>query len=525
MFQPLVYCDQIFAGLGIGPVVECRFSVLGEQPVMPKWFKVKELIAFLLILLAINSGTAQPAAAQGKADSLDTSVKRLVDSTFGRNPCPPDTRKSVGLWLFEEDKIPIGAAAARRLHQELLSRLLAVRPKCIDVLDSAGIGIIIDHLSKSGALEKNGGSILAALNETHQAVDLIVFPSLYNQGGRTVLALRAVERGTGKTLALTSPAVVPGKYLGQDVADDSISLDAAIKAASKYLVGNASELNEVRPLGIFFEDTSAQPAAGRYLMGQLIATITKDAANVLTGKTLKVRGLTIQPTTGSDGLVEAKELEPHKTDEAVYDLSGRYWIRGNGVDVRLSLKRGDAATLTWHGSIRLSEFKDLELRPSNPEAAKHPLPKGPFAFQVTTPKGAAPIYRPGEELTLFLRLGQEASIYCFYVDSQGGILTVLPNSFTESDPQANRFSPKLLHHLPEPSRDKFKLVFTPDTAGEEMVVCFATTRDVRADLPQALFPGEVKVVPFLTLDQLRKLFANLNDAKVSEASVTVTVAR
>ena len=82
-----------------------------------------------------------------------------------------------------------------------LSRLLAVRPKCVDVLDSAGIGVIIDYLSKSGALDKNGGNLIAALNEASQKVDLIAFPSLYNQGGKTVLALRAVERKSGRTIA------------------------------------------------------------------------------------------------------------------------------------------------------------------------------------------------------------------------------------------------------------------------------------------------------------------------------------
>jgi hypothetical protein len=452
-------------------------------------------------------------------------IAKLLEGTFGANPCALGGRQTVGLWVFDDDKVPVAAATARRLHEELLARLLAARPKCIDVLDSAGIGVIVDYLSKSGALQKNGGNLIAALNEANQKVDLIAFPSLYNQGGKTVLALRVVERKSGKTLALTSPVIVPEKYLKEDVADQAINLNAAIATASKYFADTAPDLNVVRPMGVFFEDSGAQPPAGRYLMDQLIANLTKDIANVLTGKVLKVRSLTIEPAPKPDGTVAAQDLEAKSNDPSAYDLSGRYWIQGNAVDLRLSLKRGDGATLAWQGKIQIADFKGLDLRPTNTAVALRPAPEGAFAFQLTSPKGRTPIYRPGDELTLYLRVGQEASVYCFYVDSKGGVLTVLPNRFSGNDPNANRFAARALHYLPDASRDKFTFKFTTDTTGEELVDCFASTRDVRADLPKELFPDQIAPVPFLTLAQLRKLFANLKDTRVSEASVTVTVAR
>ncbi|MBZ0147947.1 MAG: DUF4384 domain-containing protein [Pseudorhodoplanes sp.] len=480
--------------------------------------------AWFLLIPGILGNHALAAPAK-PADVLDTAIAKLLAGMFGSKPCASDERQTVGLWVFEDDKIPIAAANAKRLHEELLTRLLAARPKCVDVLDSAGIGVIINHLSKSGALEKNGGSLIAALDDAHQNVHLIAFPSLYNQGGKTVLALRAVERTTGKTLALTAPVIVPDRYLSEDASDRATSLDAAIKAASKYFADNAADLRELRPLGVFYEDTAAQPAAGRYLLDQLVAALSKDTSNVLTGKVLKVRALTIEPAPKTDGAIDAQDLEASGSDPSSYDLFGRYWVRGNTVDLRISMKRGDAGTLTWQGKVRTTEFKDLELRPTNPAAALHPLPKGAFAFQVTSPKGPAPIYRPREELTMFLRLGQEASVYCFYIDSNGGVLTVLPNRFSDAESRSNRFAAKVLHRLPDGPRDPFKLIFTANTAGEELIVCFASTRDVRADLPAALFPDQIKVVPFLTLEQLRQLFANLKDSKISEASVTVTVAR
>lgn len=484
------------------------------------WARAGAVLIFLqMVLLATLT---VPVAA---ADALDTAIGKLVEGTFGPKPCVQDVRRTVGMWVFEEGKVPLGAAAAKRLHEELLSRLLVVRPKCIDVLDSAGIGTVIAHLNKSGALAENGGSVVAALTAAHQNVDLVAIPSLYLQAGKTVLAMRTVERVSGKTLALTAPVIVPEKFLAQDnISDPAITLDAAIKAATRYFMDSARDLKELRTLGIFFEETSAQPAAGRYVLDLLIAYLTQDPANVLTGKTLKVRGLTVEPVTKDDGTVTAQQLEPANDEESGYDLSGRYWIRGNVVDLRLSLKRHDGVTLAWQGTVRIADFKNLELRPSNPAAASQPLPKT-FAFQVTSPKGAGPVYQPGDELKLFLRLGQDAYVYCFYVDTKGGVLTVLPNKFRADDQNANRFAAKVLHHLPDDAKDPFRFRFTADTLGEELVVCFASSRNVHTDLPADLFPDQIRVLPFLGLDRLRQLFAGLRDTKVSEASVTVTVAR
>ena len=85
-------------------------------------------------------------------------------------------------------------------------------------------------------------------------------------------------------------------------------------------------------------------------MDHLIAELTKDTSNVLTGKVLKVRGLTIQPAPKADGTVDAQDLEAADSDASAYDLSGRYWIRGGAVDVRFAMKRGDGAS--WPGKAK-----------------------------------------------------------------------------------------------------------------------------------------------------------------------------
>jgi hypothetical protein len=102
------------------------------------------------------------------------------------------------------------------------------------------------------------------------------------------------------------------------------------------------------------------------------------------------------------------------------------------------------------------------------------------------------------------------------------VVTVLPRN---ADPTANRLAANKLYHLPDEKAEKrFRMTFGGDRLGEEMMVCFATSRDVRTELPAALFPDKFGIIPFLTIEKLRAQFNKLKDIALAEASVTVTVA-
>jgi hypothetical protein len=461
-------------------------------------------------------------------DEIASTVASLLTKAFPTETCKAGTRLSLGLWMFDEDKVPVGPATAERIYQETVSRLLELRPKCIDVLDSAGLAAVANHLSKSGALEKNGGSILASLTEANQDVTIVVFPSLFNQGGRTVFSLRAADRATGRTIALTAPTPLQDKILAENVSDTALSMDATIRAAGKYFAQNAVGMKAVRPLGIFFEDTGAQPEAGRYMLDKLMAHLSQETVNPVTGKTLKIRGIAVEPKATVGSVVEATTLKDSSAtdaEERVHDLSGRLWLRDDVVELRLSMADSGGGTLSWQGRMKVSEFKDLELRPKNPALAARPLETSSFAFQLTSPRGRNPIYRPGEELVLLARLGKDAWVYCFYIDTNGMITTVLPNRFRDESNNFNRLAAKILHQLPDPARDRFRFTLTADTMGEELMTCFASTNEIRAQLPKELFASGMSPIPFLRLEQLRSIFGSLKDTAVSEASVTVTVAQ
>jgi hypothetical protein len=189
------------------------------------------------------------------------------------------------------------------------------------------------------------------------------------------------------------------------------------------------------------------------------------------------------------------------------------------------LTQPDGGTIDWRGRIRLPEFKGMELRPQNQASLGLPLPRGAYAFQVTSPKGVSPTYKVGDELQLMIRVGREAWLYCFYVDSKGQVLPIFPVPPKLAGVRTNKLEPNKLIMLPDPEKDAFRFSINADTVGEELVSCYATVRDVRADLPRSLFPQQLSPIAFLSIDRLRQIFRDLKDAQVAESVVTVTIIR
>lgn len=472
--------------------------------------------AALALALAVASGAlaqspAHPPATPPPVDPITAAVEQLLDGEIGQGSCLFGARKSIGIWPFDADRVPVQAKSAQRVYDEIVARLVGRRLPCLDVLDGTAIGAVITHLDRTGALQKSGGNPVAALEEANRKVDVVVMPQIYGQDGKIVLTLRGIERASGRTLALTRPVVVPEVYLVGDLADLATTMDAAINRAAHRFALDIADLRAVRLGGFFYQDTAAQPPAGRYLRDRLISALTGEVANPVSGRALKV----LDPT--GDGAAPAETAEP------IYDLTGRYWLRGNAVDLKLTLRRGDGATHAWAGRIRLQDFTGLELRPTNPGIGPDDLGHGPFAFRLTSPRGRTPIYRPGEELTLVARSSRDAWIWCFYVDSAGTVSTVLPNPYRRT-PDANRLAAGAPQSLPDPKLDPFRFVFNADTTGEEFVRCYATSRDVRKDLPTAFFPDPLGPVPGLDAAGLDLAFARLLDVDVGSAEVTISVA-
>jgi hypothetical protein len=494
------------------------------------------IIGTIALLESVNPASAEKAKVEKASKPvtlsglLDPVVAELLSSAFPSKSCSnPEFHPTIGLWTFTQDQAPVSEGSARRIYDELLARIMKQKPRCVEVLDSAGIGAVIHHLSKSGALEQSGGNTLGALQEAHQAVDFVMFPDLFEQNGKVYLSMRVAERKTGRTEAVAQPVEIPASFTKAEVGDAAKSLHAALSAASAELLSGSQTITEITPTGLYFEDSFAQPEVGRFLMDQLLANLVQRGSNSITGKMLRVRAITMErsePAEADEGDGGGSILPEEKARlEGSYLLAGRYWLRGDALELVLTLTAPDGAKRMWRESIRRSEFEGMEVEPKNASALTPPLPPSDYVFEVTTERGVNPVFRAGDVLNLRIRLNRRAWVYCFYVNSMGGVTPIFPLPSDMAGNRKNPLKPKRTMLLPDPAVDKFRFRFTAETVGEELVSCYATGRDVARDLPDEMFPEKPAVVPFLTLDTVRQRFRMLPDAAVTESLITMTIAK
>jgi len=472
--------------------------------------------------------TVAPSFAQQKpapADPFQRVARAAFQGVVAAADCKNGKRFSVGLWPVPDDKSPLGASANRIVYQQVIAELLKARPKCVDVIDSVGVGGIADHLNKSGALDENGGNVLAALSASHQNVDFVYFPELVAQAGTVSLSLRGVQRETGRTVVQTAPAGLPAALLKEGASDAAVSLDAAVEAAASLLVNSVPGLKDLQLDGVFYETSGAQPPAGRYILDLLAGAITRRGSNPITGKLIRTRGIEIVPSAVEEASAADLNSDAVARRDGAYALSGRYWVRGDALDLNITLRAPDGGTTSWRGRVRLSDVRDLALRPVNAAVLSAPLSGGNYAFQVTTPRGASPTYRAREELNLLIRSAKPVWLYCFYVDSKAQVTPIVPVPAKFAGGETNRIDGGKLVRFPDPSKHPFRFRITQDTIGEEVVSCFGAARDVRSQLPATLFPDGLQVIPFLTLERVRSIFADLRDASIVESVVSINVTK
>ena len=261
------------------------------------------------------------------------------------------------------------------------------------------------------------------------------------------------------------------------------------------------------------------------MLEKLSGNLVSSGANAITGKTISVRSISIEAV--SQDAARASDLDSGSVahGSGSYELTGRYWVRDDVVDLKVTLNGPNSANASWSGLIKASDLKGLELKPQNKVVTASTLPKAAYTFQVTTGKGTAPVLKAGDLLQLILRSGKDVWSYCFYIDSKAQISTILPLPNKYSTKLSNIITANKVVKLPDPITDKVRFIISSDTVGEEMVTCFSSVRDIGKELPRSFFRENLEPIEFLTIEKLRETFRAIQDAQVAEAAVTISVTR
>jgi len=129
---------------------------------------------------------------------------------------------------------------------------------------------------------------------------------------------------------------------------------------------------------------------------------------------------------------------------------------------------------------------------------------------------AVQTFRAGEHIRLLIKPSDDSHVYCYLQDETQRILRFYPNRFRKSA------LVKAGAALELPGKMRFELVAN-SLKLPETIACFASARDVMAELPSAVTGADFAPLPVASLEELKNAFERLGGEAPAQASLRVLV--
>ncbi len=178
--------------------------------------------------------------------------------------------------------------------------------------------------------------------------------------------------------------------------------------------------------------------------------------------------------------------------------------------------KGDARTVSDPSTVSAPTVEPD--KPVEPVAAPQPAPVVAKSTLAITRQGVnsemGHVFKPGERIALRIQPSQDAYVYCYLQDENARIVRFFPNRFQKSA------LVKADAPLQVPGTMAFELVANPQRV-RETVACFASERDITAQLPASAVGTDFDNLPVASLDQLASSFAAAGGADLVQASFPI----
>ncbi len=504
---------------------------IGLPRLAPIWAK-KEIAATLFCAFWASSAQAEPL--QLVAQSLNHDLRNVVS-------CDQGQEARVGVFPFDEARLPLATESAFALYENLIGALLQDAPDCVRYIDGRGAMMTLGYLSQTGTLRESGQAHRAEIQQALSDVDYVLDGTILDQAGVLTAVFRLTDFSRGTAVG-RAELPVPERFQLTGCGSGAIPREAAIRRIANALVSRSGDLQHVTVIGGYYGDGDAQTGFSRLLESELVGQISLVAENNIAGSSLRIHYLRQHDATRLRSLrgisVSPREFEDEGTtissvgdaSPGHYRLQFRYWpCEGdNAARLSVTLRSPEGRDITELNDIRLVDLPSgITLRPERPQQSTGWGPDGAFTFQMTSQRGPNPAFRAGERLEALFRTGRDSWLYCFYTDSDGDTIQLLPNVFQADQPQANFYTGERVHLFPDPERsprpDPFDLIINDDTVGTEIFRCIATARNVVAELPAPLRGNSFEPIPPRYATRLREIFEEIEGRTVAHASITVTI--
>ena len=423
----------------------------------------------------------------------------------------------VAVWPFDREPVPIPKLLARSWNEALLDALVKGGSGYLRFMTRADFATLIKEVEGMDLFGKIDNPVAAVVGKAK--VDVLIIGKMLAADGGVNLSYRAVDMG-GEILATSGSHFMALDFAAIGAAEDSLTIDAAIDAATDHFAALGPKLKRLRVHGLLFAESGVQTSFGRYFVERFADTLQTKMDNLLSGSSLQVIDAAISPARVKKlrGMnVTAKEVDNMLAGDQVGDylLTGSYWDLGRHVRLRLAIRNGKGQGLAWNRRIRKTSIPPgLTLVP---EASGDNHGYGPIGLELTSNKGHNPVFRVGEKMTLFIYASEDVFLHCFYKQADGKTIKIFPNRYLKN----NRVTGRAQLHIPSPEMPFDFTVLPP--AGEERLRCFALDRDVTASLPPEVAANGQAPIPAAIADRLTRIYRGIADTRMSEIVMAVTV--
>ncbi|MBI5164549.1 MAG: DUF4384 domain-containing protein [Magnetospirillum sp.] len=431
---------------------------------------------------------------------------------------------AIAIWPLGDNDVPLPKPVLEAWNDTLTSTLLRSAKGRYRFVTRADLNAVIREASHAEVVE-DGNPVAAVLKGSK--ADFVVTGRARMVDNGVAVSYRLLEAKTGSPRSATREYVVPLDFGRLSAQQGSLALDAAVAEAAGHFAKTIPDLSVVRRRGIRHGDSGEETALGRYLSDRVVDALVEKASNALTERRVKVVDAGLDAATVKT-MQKSRSAGPAVVNAALvgsepgsYVLEGAYWVVDQFVELRMAAISAGGERYTWNRRI----FKGT-VRPDllGASASKPPANGwgksggiGPITLELTSNKGQNPSYRIGDNVVFLVRLGEEAVVNCFYRQVDGQTMKIFPNRYQPS----GKIAGKALMGIPGEAMPFAFQASAPE--GVERVKCFAIDRDVSAQLPKEIGAQDLTPLSAATAERLSEIYRAVPNAKISEATMVVTV--
>jgi len=452
-------------------------------------------------------------------DGLDRSRGKLKNCRkmgttlpFSDKLCRKGKKTRIALRPFLKEKIPVAPEVADAFNDELLAQLIRQADGRYEFVSRSELSALTTELFEFGEPNNPINNLLKKAADIDVLIlgklRLKISGKLRPKNSKAILSYKALGMD-GNILVSTAPREIPLSRQDAKITQSTVTVSQAVNHAAKELADKAENMTTLVLGSIVFETSGAQPPFGRYVKERLSTALQNAFTKPLTGTKLKV--------------IRRGDEKPGDRQHS-YLLHGSYWDLSESVELRVSLKNQDNEVVSSEVWIRSDTIKQ-RLRPEGDFSFLRDNDSlGPFNFHLTSARGTNPVYHVGDKLKLVISLDSDAWVYCFNFSTDNKLYQLFPNPHYWKKHKEPHFAGGVPITMPDKNYElypyDFKVVEPP---GNELVKCFAASRNVTSELPQYLQGRTNEALPKNIARNLSSIFQQLPDVAISEASFIMTI--